>query len=133
MARIKPDELRPEALDQLKAGYARLRAQGVAGPVSQQQAMSAGERTTAAAVASAAEKVLPAHRPKKDAKFAASQKQRAEESGVSVYTQRKLDRLARERPDLLAEVKAGRLSAHAAAVEAEIVKRRTPPALSVIL
>jgi hypothetical protein len=62
-----------------------------------------------------------------------SQAKRAATAGISRDTQRKLDRLARERPDLLAEVKAGRLSAHAAAVEAEIVKRRTPPALSAIL
>jgi hypothetical protein len=134
MARIKPDELRPEALDQLKAGYARLRAQGVQGPVTQQQAMTAGERVEAAAEATTGE-VLPAHRPAEESRKIAglSQPARAEAAGISERTQRKLDRLARERPDLLAEVKAGRLSAHAAAVEAEIVKRRTPPALSAIL
>jgi hypothetical protein len=115
--------LRPEALDQLKAGYAQLRAQGVAGPVSQQQAMTAGQRVEAAAGTARA----TSQGERSDtSQILRGQKQRAEEAGVSVYTQRKLDRLARERPDLLEAVKTGRLSAHAAAVEAKIVKQREP-------
>jgi hypothetical protein len=47
---------------------------------------------------------------------------RAAEAGVGERTQRKLDALARSRPDLLAEVRAGRRSAHAASLEAGIVK-----------
>jgi hypothetical protein len=143
MARIKADEMRayladarekylhlqPAALDQLKAGYARLRAQGVAGPVSQQQAMTAGQRGVQAAIASS-DRVLAAgvnqHTVDEVAQIARPAKERAAKSGISVRTQRKLDRLARERPDLLAEVKAGRLSAHKAALEAKIVKQREP-------
>jgi hypothetical protein len=51
-----------------------------------------------------------------------SQRSRAEQNGVSKRTQEKLDALARSRPDLLDEVKAGRRSAHAASLEAGIVK-----------
>jgi hypothetical protein len=50
------------------------------------------------------------------------QKERAERNGVSRYTQIKLDRLARERPDLHERVKAGELSAHRAAIEAGFIK-----------
>lgn len=51
--------------------------------------------------------------------------ERAASSGVGERTQRKLDALARRAPDLLEKVKAGELSAHAAAKEAGIVKERT--------
>jgi hypothetical protein len=54
-----------------------------------------------------------------------TQRARARAAGISVRTQRKLDRLARDRPDLLAEVKAGRMSAHRAALEAGIVGKAT--------
>jgi hypothetical protein len=54
-----------------------------------------------------------------------SQAARAKENGVSTYTQRKLDALARKRPDLLDEVRAGRLSAHRAALEAGIIGMTT--------
>ena len=54
-----------------------------------------------------------------------SQATRAKENGVSTYTQRKLDALARKRPDLLDEVRAGRLSAHRAALEAGIIGMTT--------
>jgi hypothetical protein len=40
------------------------------------------------------------------------QKDRAEQNGISRPTQRKLDRLAKEHPDLHERVKAGELSAH---------------------
>jgi hypothetical protein len=55
-----------------------------------------------------------------------TQPARAAAAGVSVRTQRKLDRLANVRPDLLEEVRAGRLSAHAAAREAGIIKPPDP-------
>jgi hypothetical protein len=55
-----------------------------------------------------------------------SQSKRAKENGVSRYTQQKLDALARLRPDLLEEVRAGRKSAHRAATEAGIVKAPDP-------
>ena len=51
-----------------------------------------------------------------------NQSTRAESNGVSQYTQRKLDRLAKDRPDLLNRVKAGELSVQAAAIKAGIVK-----------
>jgi hypothetical protein len=51
-----------------------------------------------------------------------TQPARARAAGISVRTQRLLDRLAKVRPDLLDEVRAGRLSAYRAAVEAGIVK-----------
>ncbi len=50
-----------------------------------------------------------------------SQSARAESNGVSDRTQRKLDRLAKDRPDLLQRVKAKELSVQAAAIEAGIV------------
>ena len=51
----------------------------------------------------------------------ATQVSRAESNGVSDRTQRKLDRLAKDRPDLLQRVKAKELSVQAAAIEAGIV------------
>ena len=51
-----------------------------------------------------------------------SQVARAESNGVSRYTQVKLDRLAKDRPDLLDRVKAKEISVQAAAIEAGIVK-----------
>jgi len=49
-----------------------------------------------------------------------SQATRAEQAGVSHYTQRKLDRLARDYPELHGKVKAGELTVHAASKEAGI-------------
>ena len=51
-----------------------------------------------------------------------TQSARADSNGVSQYTQRKLDRLAKDRPDLLERVKTKELSVQAAAIEAGIVK-----------
>jgi len=51
-----------------------------------------------------------------------SQSTRAESNGVHPNTQRKLDRLGKDRPDLLQRVRDGELSVHRAAVEAGIVK-----------
>jgi hypothetical protein len=88
--------------------------------------MTAAPRVGAAARATTGA-VLPAHRPREESRHVAdlSQPARAKAAGVSVRTQRKLDRLARERPDLLAEVRAGRLSAHRAAIEAGVVRKPT--------
>jgi hypothetical protein len=51
---------------------------------------------------------------------------RAQKHGVGMNTQPYLDRLARDRPDLLQEVQAGRLRPYAAARRAGIVKVKTP-------
>lgn len=51
-----------------------------------------------------------------------TQSSRADSNGISDRTQRKLDRLAKDRPDLLDRVKAKELSVQAAAIEAGIVK-----------
>jgi hypothetical protein len=85
--------------------------------------MTAALRIEAAAGATTGE-VLPSGKVNQWSGTLPSQTQRAraEAAGISVRTQRKLDRLARDRPDLLAEVRAGRLSAHRAALEAGIVK-----------
>jgi hypothetical protein len=55
-----------------------------------------------------------------------TRKQRAEENGVSMDTQAKLDALARQAPELLAKVQAGEMSCHRACVEAGIVREPTP-------
>jgi len=54
-----------------------------------------------------------------------SQSSRADSNGVGIVTQRKLDRLARDRPDLLELVKANEMSIHAAAKAAGIVKQQS--------
>lgn len=54
-----------------------------------------------------------------------TQPERAATNGVGVVTQRKLDALARRAPDLFAAVKGGRMSAHAAAKAAGIVKEKS--------
>jgi hypothetical protein len=98
----------PAALEQIRAGYAKLRAEGVAGPITERQAMTAGERVTAAAHAETVGMVLPEGGDQRSEEARSlrklrggSQQQRAQEAGVSRRTQQKLDRLARERPDLL--------------------------------
>ena len=50
---------------------------------------------------------------------------RAESNGVHRDTQRKLDRLAKDRPDLLAMVRFNQMSVNKAAIEAGIVKQPT--------
>lgn len=59
---------------------------------------------------------LPAH---------LTQDARAEAAGVSTRTQKKLDALARRAPELLAAVREGRMTAHAAAKAAGIVKEKS--------
>lgn len=91
--------------------------------------MTASERIVFASKATTGE-VLPRGNPALFAnrQFAdlETQPERAAAAGVSERTQRKLDRLARERPELLERVQAGLLSVHRAAVEAGFVK---PPSL----
>ena len=53
----------------------------------------------------------------------ASRSERAEKSGVSRSQQKKLDRLYRERIDLLERIRAGTLSVNAAYIEAVWTKR----------
>ncbi len=62
---------------------------------------------------------------KSNANFAIDNNQsvRAESNDVSHYTQRKLDRLAKERPDLLTLVNAREMSVNAAAIKAGFVKQ----------
>jgi hypothetical protein len=62
------------------------------------------------------------HTKTEGVQFAHPQTERAEQNGISRRTQIKLDRLARERPDLHERVKAGELSAHRAAIEAGFIK-----------
>jgi hypothetical protein len=109
---------------ELRKTYAKFQA----GEISQEQgaerikALTAGGRVAAAAESTTTDQILPAH-SHPDVQFAHQKAEdRAAASGISLRTQRKLDMLARKRPDLLEEVKAGRMSAHAAAVEAGIVK-----------
>jgi hypothetical protein len=47
---------------------------------------------------------------------------RAEKNGVGLRTQIKLDRIARERPDLHEEVQAGHLTIHRVSIQAGFVK-----------
>jgi hypothetical protein len=53
------------------------------------------------------------------------QGERAKKAGIGRQTQIKLS-LARRRPDLLEEVRAGRMTTHRAAVQAGIVKQDSP-------
>jgi hypothetical protein len=114
---------KPERLNTLIAALEVLEAKGDGRDFSAGQAariVAAAERTTG--------EVLPSHRPAAESRQVSdlSQPARAAEAGVSERTQRKLDALAHRRPDLLDEVKAGRRSAHAASLEAGIVKLPDP-------
>ena len=53
-----------------------------------------------------------------------SQSVRAESNGVSHYTQRKPDRLAKDRPDLLAMVRFNQMSVNKAAIESSNITGR---------
>ena len=50
---------------------------------------------------------------------------RAKSNGIGIVTQRKLDRLAKDRPDLLAMVRFNQMSVNKAAIQAGIVKQQT--------
>jgi hypothetical protein len=56
-------------------------------------------------------------------KIRPSRAKRAAAAHIGVETQRKQDRLAQVRPDLLAEIRAGRKTTHAAYIEAGFGKR----------
>lgn len=92
--------------------------------------LRAAERVQAAAVKTTG-KVLPKGGDQKsEAKSTDNlsvdrQEHRAVTNGVGVVTQRKLDALARRAPELLAAVREGRMTAHAAAKAAGIVKEKS--------
>jgi hypothetical protein len=65
-------------------------------------------------------------RPKIDNLSILPQAVRAEQNGIGIVTQKKLDRLARDYPKLLERVRAGELSAHRAALEAGFISEPTP-------
>jgi hypothetical protein len=108
----------------LRMDRAAHRARDLLGVRDGRPAMSAALRIEAAAEATTGE-VLPAHVHPDGQLSHHRQTERASRAGISVRTQRKLDRLARVRPDLLTEVRAGRMSAHRAALEAGIVGQAT--------
>jgi DNA modification methylase len=114
-------------LIELNATYAALIHERLGAPVRPVKRAVTLARTTAWKVAKAARlttgDVLPAHRPEVG-KLPRSARARAAAAGISERTQRTLDRLAREHPDLFAQVQAGTLSAHGAAVEAGFVSPR---------
>lgn len=90
---------------------------------------SSHERTRAAAANPETGKVLPRGGDQKSEQSKSmskldidTQAERAQQNGIGRQTQIKLDALARQAPELLEQVKEGRLSAHAAAIEAGIVK-----------
>lgn len=94
---------------------------------------TARERTQAAAANPETGNVLPRGGDKKSEHAKSignlpidTQAERAEAAGIGERTQRKLDALARHAPHLLDRVKNGAMSAHAAAIEAGIVKPPCP-------
>lgn len=94
--------------------------------IGERRAAQSKDRVKAAAEAATSE-VLPRGQPKVMSNCdITSQGERAAENGVSRYTAWKHARLARERPDLLEDVRAGRMSTHAAAVAAGIVRQPSP-------
>lgn len=83
----------------------------------------AAERTAAAARATTGEPLAPGRPKAETAQIARlDQDSRGRANGISRRTQQKLDALAVEAPQLLDEVRAGRLSADRAARQAGIVK-----------
>jgi hypothetical protein len=83
---------------------------------------TAGERVRKAAEETDGE-VAPRGRPAKETGILpVYQEQRAARNGVGVRTQRQLDRLARDFPDLHGKVCSGDMSCHQAAVKAGFVK-----------
>jgi hypothetical protein len=76
--------------------------------------------------------ILPAdgsvnqHNIEEASKICAPQSQRAKESGISHYTQRKLDWLARKAPEQLQRVQNGEVSVHRACIQAGHIKEVTP-------
>ncbi len=90
-------------------------------------AAAAKARTIQAADAEDTGIVRPEGRPNKLAKFASlSQMERAERNGISHYSQKKLDRLARDFPEQHERVRRGEVSVHRACIEAGFIKESTP-------
>src|SRR4051812_18842773 len=84
--------------------------------------MQEAEQTYRKKIAEAAKQttgdVLPSHRLKEVDKLStSSQPQRAQQNGIGIVMQKKLDRLARDLPPLHEEVKAGNLSVHRASIQ----------------
>lgn len=126
-------------IEKLCQGVHALKGEGHAGDISEQKALNASGRVAAATVTD--EPLFPGNPtganqyqrreefgnlPNSSQGTRVSQDTRAASNGISTRTQAKLDRLARERPDLLDKVRSGDLSAHGACVEAGWVPRRTP-------
>jgi hypothetical protein len=85
------------------------------------------KRSQTAAIATRVEDVLPSDgsvNQYRVPKFDTHQGGRADKNGISRYQQNKLDKLARQAPQLLAEVQAGRMSVNAAFIEDEIGRIR---------
>jgi len=86
--------------------------------------MQARKRSQAAAIATKVDDVLPVGRPEQLGNLRnLPRAERAAEQGISPKQQEKLDKLARQAPQLLAEVKAGRMSVNAAFIEAGFAER----------
>jgi hypothetical protein len=105
-----------------------------------EQASGAREKAMAAAAATTGE-VLPADgyvadrieptdetdkRKGRQIVHPISQRERAKGNGIGVVTQKKLDRIARDHPELHEKVKAGELSVNGAAIEAGFITRTVP-------
>jgi hypothetical protein len=109
-------------------------AQGPLDVACKELAATASERTADAAQATTGD-VLPKGKVNQDTlesavgQIAEPQATRAAESAGSPRQQRYLDALARRRPDLLAKVRARKMSCHAACVQAGITK--VPPLLEI--
>jgi hypothetical protein len=117
-----------EGIDAVIVGVRELRRRlGWGAKISETQARQVGERVMAAAgvttgVGLGATGYVAQREEGRQIADPNSQEARSRTVGISPRTQRKLDRLARERPDLLDAVRSGRLSAHGAAIAAGIVK-----------
>jgi hypothetical protein len=118
-----PQAVRDEVIDRAQAGERITKAEAqdmirkalAARPDAieriQNNAATARERVQAAAIGTKAEDKMAQGRPAKKRQIAGyTQEDRAGENEVSERTQRKLDHLAEHRPDLLAQVQAGKIA-----------------------
>ena len=107
-----------DEVEKITAGVRVLATNGVTNPTRQQAITAAAGATTGE---------VRAHADNQHAQIAqATQAERAKEIGVSRRTQQTLDKLKRHHPELHAAVAAGEMSCNAAAIEAGIVKVKTP-------
>jgi hypothetical protein len=117
-----PRSIRPFTTPICAAGVAVLRKDGRPDPTIGQalEARSRKEAVTAAAKGTTKETASAGQGERADLcnLHKSDQSDRAARNGVSRRTQIKLDRLARERPDLLQRVKAGELRCHRACIQA---------------